>query len=89
MVIPWAATLTYSAGDSAGNAAIPVTRTVNVVDLSSGGEDPGSSVEVELVSIVAGTFTMGSPADETGRDPMKGRRRRSRFRNRFGWGRRK
>jgi formylglycine-generating enzyme required for sulfatase activity len=64
-------TLTYSAGDSAGNAATPVTRTVDVVDLSSGGEDPASKVipdlDLELVSIVAGTFTMGSPADEVGR----------------------
>jgi formylglycine-generating enzyme required for sulfatase activity len=58
-------TLTYSISDGASNEA-NATRTVNVRKTHS--VDLNSSVNMEMLWVEPGTFTMGSPTNEVGRD---------------------
>ncbi|MEC8043982.1 MAG: SUMF1/EgtB/PvdO family nonheme iron enzyme [Verrucomicrobiota bacterium] len=58
-------TLTYSVFDGASNEA-NATRTVNVRKTHS--VDLNSSINMEMLWVEPGTFTMGSPTNEVGRD---------------------
>ena len=56
-------TVTYTVADAAGNVA-NATRTVRVVDHLL---ELNSTVDLEMIWVDPGTFTMGSPVTETGR----------------------
>ena len=56
--------LTYSVADAAGNTAT-ANRTVTVVGNRS--VDLNATVSMDMLWVPAGTFTMGSPTDEAGR----------------------
>ena len=56
--------LTYSVADAAGNTAT-ANRTVTVVGNRS--VDLNATVAMDMLWVPAGTFTMGSPTDEAGR----------------------
>ena len=56
-------TLTYTVSDAAGNEA-NATRTVRVVDHFA---ELNSTVDLEMIWVEPGTFTMGSPNTEVGR----------------------
>ena len=62
-------TLTYTVSDAAGNEA-SITRTVNVVEgqASTHTADLNASVSLEMIWVEPGTFTMGSPESEEGRN---------------------
>ena len=57
--------LTYSVADAAGNTAT-ATRTVTVTGARS--VDLNATVAMDMLWVPAGTFTMGSPVTEAGRD---------------------
>ena len=57
--------LTYSVADAAGNTAT-ATRTVTVTGARS--VDLNASVAMDMLWVPAGTFTMGSPTSEAGRE---------------------
>jgi formylglycine-generating enzyme required for sulfatase activity len=59
-------TLTYTVSDAAGNEA-SITRTVNVGIPANYATDLNSTVSLEMIWVEPGTFTMGSPETETGR----------------------
>ena len=59
-------TLTYSISDGASNEA-NATRTVNVGQASTHNADLNASVQLQMLWVEPGTFTMGSPTTETGR----------------------
>jgi formylglycine-generating enzyme required for sulfatase activity len=61
-------TLTYTVSDAAGNEA-SLTRTVNIVEgpASTHTADLNASVALEMIWVEPGTFTMGSPTSEAGR----------------------
>jgi formylglycine-generating enzyme required for sulfatase activity len=61
-------TLTYTVSDAAGNQA-SLTRTVNIVagQASTHTADLNASVALEMIWVDPGTFTMGSPTTEAGR----------------------
>ncbi|MDC1022812.1 SUMF1/EgtB/PvdO family nonheme iron enzyme [bacterium] len=59
-------TLTYSVSDGASNEA-NATRTVNVGQASTHTADLNASVQLQMLWVEPGTFTMGSPTTETGR----------------------
>ena len=61
-------TLTYTVSDAAGNQA-SITRTVNIVEgqPSTHTADLNSTVDLEMIWVEPGTFTMGSPTTEAGR----------------------
>ena len=56
--------VTYTVDDNAGNTA-NITRTVTVVGTHT--VDLNSSVSLEMIWVEPGTFTMGSPVTEVGR----------------------
>ena len=60
--------LTYSVADAAGNTA-SANRTVTVVGNRS--VDLNASVAMDMLWVPAGTFTMGSPTTEAGREASK------------------
>ena len=60
--------LTYSVADAAGNTAT-ANRTVTVVGNRS--VDLNASVAMDMLWVPAGTFTMGSPTTEAGREASK------------------
>ena len=60
--------LTYSVADAAGNTA-SANRTVTVVGNRS--VDLNASVALDMLWVPAGTFTMGSPTTEAGREASK------------------
>ena len=57
-------TLTYTVSDAAGNEA-NATRTVRVVDHFA---ELNSTVDLEMIWVEPGSFTMGSPTTEVGRN---------------------
>ena len=59
--------LTYTVSDSTGNEA-SITRTVNVGIPANYATDLNSSVSLEMIWVEPGTFTMGSPESESGRN---------------------
>jgi len=60
-------TLTYAVADAAGNE-VNATRTVTVVEFGSTLQaDLNSTVNMEMIWVEPGTFTMGSPETEAGR----------------------
>jgi len=59
-------TLTYSISDGASNEA-NATRTVNVGQASTHNADLNATVQLQMLWVEPGTFTMGSPTTETGR----------------------
>ena len=59
-------TLTYSISDGASNEA-NATRVVNVGQASTHNADLNASVQLQMLWVEPGTFTMGSPTTETGR----------------------
>jgi formylglycine-generating enzyme required for sulfatase activity len=59
-------TLTYSISDGASNEA-NATRVVNVGQASTHNADLNASVQLQMLWVEPGTFTMGSPTRETGR----------------------
>jgi formylglycine-generating enzyme required for sulfatase activity len=59
-------TLTYSISDGASNEA-NATRTVNVGQASTHNADLNASVQLQMLWVEPGTFTMGSPTTETDR----------------------
>jgi formylglycine-generating enzyme required for sulfatase activity len=59
-------TLTYSVSDGASNEA-NATRTVNVGQASTHNADLNASVQLQMLWVEPGTFTMGSPTSEAGR----------------------
>ena len=59
-------TLTYSVSDGASNEA-NATRTVNVGQASTHTADLNASVQLQMLWVEPGTFTMGSPTTETDR----------------------
>jgi formylglycine-generating enzyme required for sulfatase activity len=59
-------TLTYSISDGASNEA-NATRTVNVGQASTHNADLNASVQLQMLWVEPGTFTMGSPTSEAGR----------------------
>ena len=59
-------TLTYSVSDGASNEA-NATRTVYVGQASTHTADLNASVQLEMLWVEPGTFTMGSPTTEAGR----------------------
>ena len=59
-------TLTYSVSDGASNEA-NATRTVNVGQASTHNADLNATVQLQMLWVEPGTFTMGSPTTETGR----------------------
>jgi formylglycine-generating enzyme required for sulfatase activity len=59
-------TLTYSVSDGASNEA-NATRTVNVGQASTHNADLNASVQLQMLWVEPGTFTMGSPTTEAGR----------------------
>ena len=63
-------TLTYSVSDGASNEA-NATRTVHVGQASTHNADLNATVQLQMLWVEPGTFTMGSPTTETGRSPMK------------------
>ena len=60
-------TLTYLVSDAAGNEA-NVTRTVNVGLPATYATDLNASVSLDMIWVQPGTFVMGSPTTETGRE---------------------
>jgi formylglycine-generating enzyme required for sulfatase activity len=60
--------LTYTVQDGAGNSAT-TTRTVTVVGNRS--VDLNATVAMDMIWVPAGTFTMGSPTTEAGREASK------------------
>ena len=63
-------TLTYSVSDGASNEA-NATRVVNVGQASTHNADLNATVQLQMLWVEPGTFTMGSPTTETGRQPMQ------------------
>ena len=63
-------TLTYSISDGASNEA-NATRTVNVGQASTHNADLNATVQLQMLWVEPGTFTMGSPTTETGRATMR------------------
>ena len=63
-------TLTYSVSDGASNEA-NATRTVNVGQASTHNADLNASVQLQMLWVEPGTFTMGSPTTEAGRQPNR------------------
>ena len=61
-------TLTYSISDGASNEA-NATRTVHVGQASTHNADLNASVQLQMLWVEPGTFTMGSPTTEAGRRP--------------------
>ena len=59
-------TLTYSVSDGASNEA-NATRTVHVGQASTHNADLNASVQLQMLWVEPGTFTMGSPTTEAGR----------------------
>ncbi|MDC1005118.1 SUMF1/EgtB/PvdO family nonheme iron enzyme [Opitutales bacterium] len=59
-------TLTYSVSDGASNEA-NATRTVTVGQASTHNADLNASVQLQMLWVEPGTFTMGSPTTEAGR----------------------
>ena len=59
-------TLTYSVSDGASNEA-NATRVVNVGQASTHNADLNASVQLQMLWVEPGTFTMGSPTTEAGR----------------------
>ena len=59
-------TLTYSVSDRASNE-VNATRTVNVGQASTHTADLNATVQLQMLWVEPGTFTMGSPATEAGR----------------------
>ena len=59
-------TLTYSVSDGASNEA-NATRTVHVGQASTHNADLNATVQLQMLWVEPGTFTMGSPTTETGR----------------------
>jgi formylglycine-generating enzyme required for sulfatase activity len=59
-------TLTYSISDGASNEA-NATRVVNVGQASTHNADLNASVQLKMLWVEPGTFTMGSPTTEAGR----------------------
>jgi formylglycine-generating enzyme required for sulfatase activity len=59
-------TLTYSISDGASNEA-NATRVVNVGQASTHNADLNASVQLQMLWVEPGTFTMGSPTTESGR----------------------
>ena len=59
-------TLTYLVSDAAGNEA-NVTRTVNVGLPATHATDLNATVSLDMIWVQPGTFVMGSPTTETGR----------------------
>ena len=59
-------TLTYSVSDGASNET-NATRTVNVGQASTHTADLNATVQLQMLWVNPGTFTMGSPTSETGR----------------------
>ena len=59
-------TLTYSISDGASNEA-NATRVVNVGQASTHNADLNASVQLQMLWVEPGTFTMGSPTTEAGR----------------------
>ena len=59
-------TLTYSISDGASNEA-NATRVVNVGQASTHNADLNASVQLQMLWVESGTFTMGSPTTEAGR----------------------
>jgi formylglycine-generating enzyme required for sulfatase activity len=59
-------TLTYSISDGASNEA-NATRTVNVGQASTHNAELNATVQLQMLWVEPGTFTMGSPTTETGR----------------------
>jgi formylglycine-generating enzyme required for sulfatase activity len=59
-------TLTYSISDGASNEA-NATRTVHVGQASTHTADLNASVQLQMLWVEPGTFTMGSPTSEAGR----------------------
>ena len=59
-------TLTYSISDGASNEA-NATRVVNVGQASTHNADLNASVQLQMLWVEPGTFTMGSPTTETDR----------------------
>ena len=59
-------TLTYSVSDGASNEA-NATRTVNVGQASTHNADLNATVQLQMLWVEPGTFTMGSPTTEAGR----------------------
>ena len=57
----------YSVSDGASNE-VNATRTVNVGQASTHTADLNASVQLEMLWVEPGTFTMGSPTTEAGRD---------------------
>jgi formylglycine-generating enzyme required for sulfatase activity/N-acetylneuraminic acid mutarotase len=57
--------LTYAVEDAAGNSATTVTRTVTVVGNHT--VDLNATVALDMIWVQPGTFVMGSPTTETGR----------------------
>ena len=60
-------TLTYTVSDAAGNEA-NVTRTVNVGLPATYATDLNATVSLDMIWVQPGTFVMGSPTTETGRE---------------------
>ena len=60
-------TLTYSVSDGASNET-NATRTVNVGMASTHSADLNASVQLQMLWVEPGTFTMGSPTTEAGRN---------------------
>ena len=65
-------TLTYSVSDGASNEA-NATRTVNVGQASTHNADLNATVQLQMLWVEPGTFTMGSPTTEAGRQRSRGR----------------
>ena len=63
-------TLTYSVSDGASNEA-NATRTVNVGQASTHNADLNATVQLQMLWVEPGTFTMGSPTTEAGRERMR------------------
>ncbi len=59
-------TLTYSVSDGASNET-NATRTVNVGQASTHTADLNTTIQMEMLWVEPGTFTMGSPTTEAGR----------------------
>jgi formylglycine-generating enzyme required for sulfatase activity len=59
-------TLTYTVSDAAGNQA-SLTRTVTVGTPATYASDLNASVSLEMIWVQPGSFTMGSPTTEVGR----------------------
>jgi formylglycine-generating enzyme required for sulfatase activity len=59
-------TLTYSVSDGASNEA-NATRTVHVGQASTHNADLNATVQLQMLWVEPGTFTMGSPTTEAGR----------------------